>query len=81
MAQIRGERHFLGARGCRFWEIFFAENFVKKTALADDLRFFETLYRGDNVSEKLHQDVQWRVEDEAGSSEGPVFQAGPSSTG
>ena len=43
VAQIRGERHFLEARGCRFWEIFFAENFVKKTALADDLRFFETL--------------------------------------
>ena len=43
VAQIRRERHFLGARGSIFWEIFFAENFVQKTPLADDLRFFETL--------------------------------------
>ena len=43
MAQIRGEWHFLGGGGADFKEIFFAENFVQENALADDLRFFETL--------------------------------------
>ena len=43
VAQIRGERHFLGARGCRFWEIFFADNFARKTALEDNWKFSQTL--------------------------------------
>ena len=34
---------FWGLGGADFGRFFFAENFVKKTALADDLRFFETL--------------------------------------